>query len=56
MDALLQWHRYADPLTEETLLQMKADGVKRAVAFSQVTLTIIIAFFVLFVLYWISVL
>lgn len=27
--------RYAAPLTEETLLQMKADGVKRAVAFSQ---------------------
>jgi len=27
--------RYADPLTEETLLQMKADGIKRAVAFSQ---------------------
>lgn len=27
--------RYADPLTEEALLQMKADGVKRAVAFSQ---------------------
>lgn len=27
--------RYAPPLTEETLLQMKADGVKRAVLFSQ---------------------
>jgi len=27
--------RYADPLTEEALLQMKADGVTRAVAFSQ---------------------
>lgn len=27
--------RYADPLTEETLEQMKQDGVKRAVAFSQ---------------------
>lgn len=27
--------RYADPLTEEALLKMKADGVKRAVAFSQ---------------------
>lgn len=27
--------RYADPLTEETLVQMKADGVKRVVAFSQ---------------------
>jgi len=27
--------RYADPLTEETLLQMKEDGVRRAVAFSQ---------------------
>jgi ferrochelatase len=27
--------RYADPLTEETLTQMKADGVTRAVAFSQ---------------------
>lgn len=27
--------RYADPLTEEALVQMKADGVKRAVAFSQ---------------------
>lgn len=27
--------RYAAPLTEDTLEQMKADGVKRAVAFSQ---------------------
>lgn len=27
--------RYADPLTEETLLQMREDGVERAVAFSQ---------------------
>ena len=27
--------RYADPLTEETLTKMKADGVKRVVAFSQ---------------------
>jgi len=27
--------RYASPLTEEALLQMKADGVKRAVAFTQ---------------------
>jgi len=27
--------RYANPLTEEALLQMKADGVERAVAFSQ---------------------
>jgi len=27
--------RYAAPLTEETLLQMKADGCTRAVAFSQ---------------------
>ena len=27
--------RYAAPLSEETLLQMKADGVERAVAFSQ---------------------
>jgi ferrochelatase len=27
--------RYADPLTEETLLAMKNDGVERAVAFSQ---------------------
>jgi len=27
--------RYADPLTNETLQAMKADGVKRAVAFSQ---------------------
>eukprot|EP01121_Diplochlamys_sp_Union-15-3_P015027 TRINITY_DN4893_c0_g1_i3.p1 TRINITY_DN4893_c0_g1~~TRINITY_DN4893_c0_g1_i3.p1 ORF type:complete len:350 (+),score=50.76 TRINITY_DN4893_c0_g1_i3:75-1124(+) len=27
--------RYADPLTQDTLLQMKADGVKRAIAFSQ---------------------
>tara|TARA_B110000008_G_scaffold153222_1_gene154327 strand:+ start:87 stop:1346 length:1260 start_codon:yes stop_codon:yes gene_type:complete len=27
--------RYAAPLTEETLLQMKADGVTRAIAFSQ---------------------
>lgn len=27
--------RYANPLTEEALLQMRADGVKRAVAFSQ---------------------
>lgn len=27
--------RYADPMTEETLLQMKEDGVERAVAFSQ---------------------
>lgn len=27
--------RYADPLSEETLLQMKEDGVTRAVAFSQ---------------------
>lgn len=27
--------RYADPLTEETLLEMKKDGVERAVAFSQ---------------------
>lgn len=27
--------RYAKPLTEETLVQMKQDGVKRAVAFSQ---------------------
>lgn len=27
--------RYADPLTEETLIKMKNDGIKRAVAFSQ---------------------
>lgn len=27
--------RYADPLTEEALTQMKADGVERAVAFTQ---------------------
>lgn len=27
--------RYANPLTEETLMKMKADGIKRAVAFSQ---------------------
>lgn len=27
--------RYANPLTEDTLVQMKQDGVKRAVAFSQ---------------------
>lgn len=27
--------RYAHPLTEETLTQMKADGVERAIAFSQ---------------------
>lgn len=27
--------RYADPLTEEALLQMREDGVERAVAFSQ---------------------
>lgn len=27
--------RYANPLTEETLQKMKADGIKRAVAFSQ---------------------
>lgn len=27
--------RYANPLTEETLVQMKKDGIKRAVAFSQ---------------------
>ena len=27
--------RYAEPLTEETLLRMKADGVQRCVAFSQ---------------------
>src|SRR5690606_30252279 len=27
--------RYADPLTEDTLQEMKRDGVKRAVAFSQ---------------------
>ena len=27
--------RYANPLTEETLAQMKADGVERVVAFSQ---------------------
>lgn len=27
--------RYAPPLTEDTLLQMKKDGVKRAVAFTQ---------------------
>ncbi|RLV93378.1 Ferrochelatase mitochondrial [Spathaspora sp. JA1] len=27
--------RYANPLTEETLVQMKQDGVKRAVAFTQ---------------------
>ena len=27
--------RYAPPLTEETLVQMREDGVKRAVAFSQ---------------------
>lgn len=31
--------RYADPLTEEALLEMKADGVERAVAFSQVRAT-----------------
>lgn len=28
--------RYADPTTENALLQMKKDGVSRAVAFSQV--------------------
>ena len=27
--------RYVRPMTEQTLLQMKADGVKRAVAFTQ---------------------
>src|SRR5215471_2973005 len=27
--------RYAPPLTEDTLIQMKKDGVKRAVAFTQ---------------------
>ena len=27
--------RYAQPLTEETLLQMKSDGITRAVAFTQ---------------------
>lgn len=27
--------RYANPLTEETLVKMKSDGIKRAVAFSQ---------------------
>ena len=27
--------RYAPPLTEDALLQMKADGVQRAIAFSQ---------------------
>ena len=27
--------RYAAPLTEETLLEMKKDGVERVVAFSQ---------------------
>ncbi|KAA8907471.1 hypothetical protein FN846DRAFT_699773 [Sphaerosporella brunnea] len=27
--------RYADPLTEDTFLQMKADGIRRAVAFTQ---------------------
>jgi ferrochelatase len=27
--------RYADPLTEETLVQMKEDGITRAIAFSQ---------------------
>lgn len=27
--------RYANPLTDETAKQMKADGVKRAVAFTQ---------------------
>lgn len=30
--------RYAEPQTEEALAQMKADGVERAVAFSQARL------------------
>lgn len=31
--------RYANPLTEHALRQMKQDGVRRAVAFSQVGCT-----------------
>lgn len=31
--------RYAHPLTEETLQKMKNDGIKRAIAFSQVLQT-----------------